>query len=441
MRSKFIGYFPLTAAEYEQIWTDAVIVLDTNALLNLYRYSVAAREKLLTILGLTKDRIWLPYQVAQEFHDRRVELIRKQRNIAAELTTVLESLESRVQGRLGEHTKNAFFDIPELLKSIKEGLAATKSRITETYSKNIGAYGITPQEDPVLLQIGELYLERVGSPYTDDELQTHYKNAARRYALEVPPGYKDSNKDGNKIYGDYILWRQIVDYAKQQKKNLILVTEDNKEDWWWKNDGETLGPRPELRNEFYQETGNVFYLYKPAKFLEELGSRTEVAVSKQVVEELSNTSKELAYEEQRSQHRAVERRIARANEPDSVLDELRRQQADLHGRIDRTRDILQMMQWEDRKAREKRDKLRRRQEELSEGINIFDFSKEKVLAEIERTREELVDIEKQLSKLSQEFAFRSDKLIDLESVLMSTQNEVSYLEEQRTRLSEPEQSG
>jgi hypothetical protein len=60
--------------------------------------------------------------------------------------------------------------------------------------------------------------------------------------LQIPPGYRDKNpkKEGFKKYGDGVLWFQVIDYAKSQKKTIILITDDQKDDWWRIEKGETL---------------------------------------------------------------------------------------------------------------------------------------------------------------------------------------------------------
>jgi hypothetical protein len=94
------------------------------------------------------------------------------------------------------------------------------------------------------------------------------KEAKRRKENKIPPGFKDSGKEGDKPYGDYIFWRQILNHIKEVQKPLILVTSEEKEDWWEKAAGKTVGPLYELLKEFHQETGQPLLLYKTARFLE-----------------------------------------------------------------------------------------------------------------------------------------------------------------------------
>jgi hypothetical protein len=51
-------------------------VLDTNTLLDIYRFTEDARADYLRALGLLGDRLWIPHQTAQEFFERRTTVIR-----------------------------------------------------------------------------------------------------------------------------------------------------------------------------------------------------------------------------------------------------------------------------------------------------------------------------------------------------------------------------
>jgi hypothetical protein len=67
MRELFRGFYSLPEREKEAAWAEGLIILDTSALLNLYRYPIPARDRLLTVLELLKDRLWLPHQAALEY--------------------------------------------------------------------------------------------------------------------------------------------------------------------------------------------------------------------------------------------------------------------------------------------------------------------------------------------------------------------------------------
>ena len=135
-----------------------------------------------------------------------------------------------------------------------------------------------------------LYEGKVGNAFSKEDLEEEEKKGKERYSKNIPPGYKDSNKQKadnlNNVYGDYILWRQILNYAKSEKKDIILITNDQKEDWWYIEQGKTLGPRIELRKEFFDETGQRFHMYTMSNFIEMFESGNDTAVDKNTIDEI-----------------------------------------------------------------------------------------------------------------------------------------------------------
>ena len=92
----------------------------------------------------------------------------------------------------------------------------------------------------------------------------------KRYERKIPPGYKDNDKSkrgDNSEYGDYFAWEEILAFSKEKKTDIIYVTNDQKEDWWNIIKGKTLGPRVELKKEFFEKTSKNFLLYTMNSFI------------------------------------------------------------------------------------------------------------------------------------------------------------------------------
>ena len=68
MRDQYFEYYKPSEEELKRYWKECIFVLDANVLLDLYRYSEESRNELLRILVAYKDRLWIPAQVALEFH-------------------------------------------------------------------------------------------------------------------------------------------------------------------------------------------------------------------------------------------------------------------------------------------------------------------------------------------------------------------------------------
>ena len=57
-----------------------------------------------------------------------------------------------------------------------------------------------------------------------------------RYEFQIPPGYQDlKEKIGTQIFGDLIVWKQILSHAKAINKNVIFICNDLKIDWCLKD--------------------------------------------------------------------------------------------------------------------------------------------------------------------------------------------------------------
>ncbi len=51
MKGLFPQYDDLSSQDYGIVWKNALFVLDTNVLLNLYRYQAGTRDELLNVLS------------------------------------------------------------------------------------------------------------------------------------------------------------------------------------------------------------------------------------------------------------------------------------------------------------------------------------------------------------------------------------------------------
>ncbi len=75
MKNKFIGFYNPTSEEIDNAWKTGVFAFDANALLNLYRYTESTRKDFIMALKTIKDKLFLPYQAAYEYHDNRLGVI------------------------------------------------------------------------------------------------------------------------------------------------------------------------------------------------------------------------------------------------------------------------------------------------------------------------------------------------------------------------------
>ncbi|WP_353930248.1 PIN domain-containing protein [Okeanomitos corallinicola TIOX110] len=296
MRDLFPGYYQPTDQEFNELWKECIFSFDTNVLLHIYRYSPKSRERLFDILKKLQERIWIPHQVGYEFHKNRETVISSQSSAYDKIVKILEdNLKIEKIGNLNKDIDNfeqnyrkhstievnkISVDIKTKIKeSIKEIIESVKDDVKDLRDKHPDLF----KEDIFLDKILD---GRIGNPYPNP--LDIYKLAEERFQYLIPPGYKDKddkNKSVPDIYGDAILWLQLIDYAKSEKKPIIFVTDEEKEDWWLKNNRKIISPRPELVQEMLTEAGVKFYMYSADRFLDYAQKFLELTEQPEVIEE------------------------------------------------------------------------------------------------------------------------------------------------------------
>lgn len=274
MRNAIKEYIELNGQEKNDLWNTATFVFDTNVFLNLYRYSNKTRNQLLESFKWLKTRIWMPYQVASEFCKDRYSVIEEANKrfdtIENEAGKLIDSWKKEL--RLDSNDT----DIEELSKYLKQWIAKKRDNNYLTFSAT---------DDEVFSSLLDLFDGKVGVPFSVDEKLGIEQEGKNRYENRMPPGYKDSKKEDNR-FGDLFIWKEIIRYAKSKKVNIIFVTHDQKEDWWNTINGKTIGPRIELRREFYEETGKKFHMYTMSAFLSFFTDNKGKSIDKATMDEV-----------------------------------------------------------------------------------------------------------------------------------------------------------
>lgn len=257
MKNAIKEYIEYSDKEKKELWNTATFVFDTNVFLNLYRYSNKTRNDLINAFEKLSGRIWMPYQVAYELCQERYTVMGEANRRFELIDTEIDGFIDKLKNQL--RIEKTDTDIDKLDKYLKKWIEKKKE---DNY------IAFTPTNDQVFLKLLELFDGKTGEPFSDEEHRKIEEEGKERYKLKTPPGYMDDKKENNNKYGDLFVWKELLAFSAERKVDIIFVTDDVKEDWWNKNSGKTIGPRVELRKEFYEKTnGKRFHMYNMTIFL------------------------------------------------------------------------------------------------------------------------------------------------------------------------------
>lgn len=285
MKKEFPGYFSGATADLERIWGECLFVLDANVLLNLYRYSDFTCRELLEVFGSLSERLWVPHQVVYEYLNNRL-------NVIGEVVKVYDDAVKKIdalQKSLENHNQHPFVATKTLADSLR-----VFGRVVAELGENRKVHERRISSDEIKDRLVTLLEGKVGDGFSQEQLEKIILEGKARYEQKTPPGYCDAKKGGDsnvfsdicKPYGDYIVWLQIIEKARSLGKSVVFVTGDTKDDWWASFQGKTLGPHPQLVQEFLTLVGRDFYMYPPDRFLTKASEYLKKDASEQAVKEI-----------------------------------------------------------------------------------------------------------------------------------------------------------
>jgi hypothetical protein len=281
-------FAPYCAPDEDTVATalrSGLVALDTNVMLAAYRFERQARDELFTALAKLGDRLWIPYQVALEFHRNRLGVIAAQEAFFGKTRADLEKAMSSYLSQLREFTNR--IAMPQArMQELEQMIRGAHAQVTAQVTSAEGANEVHldgRDSDEVLARLEVLFDGRVGEPMAPDMLESARKEARRRVEQKIPPGYAD--KDKADPSGDYLVWVQLLQEAATRKLPVVLLTDDSKEDWVRREHGLTLGARPELCAEMSAATGAAFMLMNTATFLRHAEEYLSVSVSPETVDQ------------------------------------------------------------------------------------------------------------------------------------------------------------
>ncbi len=289
----FEGYRTTSDDDLVRVFRDGIVALDTNVLLDLYRYGEKARGKFFAILESFAATLWIPHQVAKEFWRNRVQVIaevgsaaqvpdlKKSKNIAINALTSWGG-----RARAEEETQRSIALLEQAYRDVADALSSVTGLDT-------GSIGLDTNVDPVLARLEPLALGHLGEAPTDDELASLIREGAARFDALRPPGYMDGQKHGQTEQGtgDFLLWHQLMGHARHLQREVVLISRDEKEDWWQLDSSRRLiGPRVELVQEMLEQAGVRFHLLHPERLLRVAPTLLGVAIDADTIEDVTRIS-------------------------------------------------------------------------------------------------------------------------------------------------------
>ena len=299
MRKKFFWKIQPDQEHFEKLWEEAIFVFDTNILLDMYRAKKSTFNDIKKVLNKISDSIWLPYNVGDEYLNNRESTIQSEHSSFEDAIKCLEEWGEervnfkRLKGKLDQVGRLIPKEIEELytqqeqyFQEVQNVVQSFKEQIDQIEDDHLPD---NEEKDEILEYLLTLFDGKVGEPLTSDDLDAVKKEGKERYENEIPPGYKDKGKEDNE-YGDLIIWKQILNFAKEKDTSIILVSSDRKEDWWKIDKGVIKSPHPLLRKEFHEETKNNFWMYTLEAFLGYAKEKFNIEISKKSIEESGELS-------------------------------------------------------------------------------------------------------------------------------------------------------
>lgn len=316
MRSRFPAYYRPTEPEFEKLWRECIFSVDANVLLHIYRRKPATRKEIISVLKGLGDRLWIPYQAALEFQKNKIGVIADQIKIFEDTKNRMETFAATFEDFARKNEHHPLIDFENLRSSVSD----LKDQSIRALEQQRTQFPDLYAADTIAEELNFIDGNAIGGEldWNEDKI---LEEAKRRQAARIPPGYADSEKPGLDRLGDLKIWLQLIAKGREGKRSLIFVTDDAKEDWWHIHQKRTIGPHPLLMAEFTKETGQQFYMYNFASFLDHYKRYLKRPVEQGAIDEIRSE------EQRREQNRfdqARSRVLATLDTDISLLEEKRK---------------------------------------------------------------------------------------------------------------------
>lgn len=275
---------------------NTIVVLDTNVYLRIYDSSPEYIKHFIDCLSNVKEKIGIPYIVNNEYKNQCKTRFNHQKKkferFVSSLTQVTEKYQRQLDSQMNYIESLEFPDLEDL----KEKIQDKTKEIDDEYKQYINDHDILEKINDEILDediISNFYEEMINNnqKFKDVDLFDFYKYADEYDQKSNVPGTKDKKKNNVRKYNDYVIWKEIIRYCKENDCNCIFVTNDLKSDWFDMIDDKKIF-KTSLEEKFSAETTKEIIGLEAREFIKILSKIYEIEIPDAVKYLLELTSDE-----------------------------------------------------------------------------------------------------------------------------------------------------
>lgn len=289
-------------------WENGIFIFDSSVLLNFYDYSKEAIKVLdKKIFHLLKGRLWITNQTEYEYLKNRERVLLKPEKLYDDLAITYFDIKKiqnikndliQLQNRTKKQDKHPHIN-QDFFKKFESEIEIFENQ-TSIFLKQLSDEITLKKKDVQAIKNNDTIQKiifkhfKITEGYNFEELINIAKEGEFRYRNTIPPGYADlKDKIGLQIYGDLIIWKQILDLANNIKKPIILIIDDLKIDWCYQNNKDKNlieAPREELIKEMQDQTGISFSSYSSTQFLQKSKEIFNISITEEIINEANKAN-------------------------------------------------------------------------------------------------------------------------------------------------------
>jgi hypothetical protein len=310
IKKENIAPYFMSSDKEKRLWETAIFVFDSSAILDFYFLPNQTRDKIyIEVFKALPQRLWIPSHVEFEYLKNREKIIgkpisEKYNPLKSKIRDLGKSFNSDIHKRIEEISRETIKDdkhphidqteidlIKKQSESFQKELKSFEESILDKV-KNVEKEILDVKDnDDVLKALEDYFL--VGEEYSFTRIMEITKEGEHRYRFKIPPGYGDLTKKGTQIFGDLIIWNQILDFSKEKSLPIIFITNDIKkdEDWCYLDKRATEDrierPREELIREIKDHSNVEFWMYNLPQFLFHANEYLEAKIKEETIQNIT----------------------------------------------------------------------------------------------------------------------------------------------------------